>query len=245
MSDWQHCVDWLWAKYCRCRLRLDWCWCRWRTSVKGRFQWGLQVRRRQVDLVRGTQWPAGSSAGRMVARTSRRSRGLFLGWASKPRSSQSFVGAESWVVIGGGYTELVGFPVVHQKTTRFLSWSTKPRPKTGEQQHQVGLTSGFDRSDRCATTRSGCFEVENTRRDRKACVKAKQVCGRRASVRWCYDEDSQSALRGRVCWFNVIGVVLSFGCLHITQVVRGWQPSLETLAHFPFLFSLPIFFRIF
>jgi hypothetical protein len=33
MSDWQRCVDWFLAKYCRCRLRLDWCWCRWRTSA--------------------------------------------------------------------------------------------------------------------------------------------------------------------------------------------------------------------
>jgi hypothetical protein len=28
MSDWQRCVDWFLAKYCRCRLRLDWYWCR-------------------------------------------------------------------------------------------------------------------------------------------------------------------------------------------------------------------------
>jgi hypothetical protein len=28
--------------------------------------------------------------------------------------------AESRVVIGGGYTEFVGFPVVHQKITGFL-----------------------------------------------------------------------------------------------------------------------------
>jgi hypothetical protein len=41
MSDWQRCVDWILAKYCRCRLRLDWCWCRWRTSTKGRRRWGL------------------------------------------------------------------------------------------------------------------------------------------------------------------------------------------------------------
>jgi hypothetical protein len=34
MSDWQRCVDWFLAKYCRCRLRLDSCWCRWRTSPK-------------------------------------------------------------------------------------------------------------------------------------------------------------------------------------------------------------------
>jgi hypothetical protein len=30
-------------------------------------------------------------------------------------------------------------------------------------------------SSRCATTQSGIFEAEDTRRDRKACVKAKQV----------------------------------------------------------------------
>jgi hypothetical protein len=41
MSDWQHCVDWFLAKYCRCRLRLDSCWCRWRISAKGRCRWGL------------------------------------------------------------------------------------------------------------------------------------------------------------------------------------------------------------
>jgi hypothetical protein len=42
----------------------------------------------------------------------------------------------------------------------------------------VGLTSltGEEhRSDRCATTQSGIFEAEVTRRDRKACVEAKQV----------------------------------------------------------------------
>jgi hypothetical protein len=42
----------------------------------------------------------------------------------------------------------------------------------------TGLTGGY-RSDRCATTQSGDFEVEDTRRDRKACVEAKQVCGHR------------------------------------------------------------------
>jgi hypothetical protein len=88
MSDWQHCVDWFLAKYCRCRLRLDWCWCRWRTSAKGRCWWGLQVWTRQVGFVRGTWWPAESSVGRMLARTARWSHGRFLGWASKPRSSR-------------------------------------------------------------------------------------------------------------------------------------------------------------
>jgi hypothetical protein len=157
MSDWQHCVDWFLAKYCRCRLRFDWCWCRWRTSVKGHCRWGLQVWVRQVVFIRGTRWPAESSAGRMVARTTRWSHGRFPGWASTPRSSRDYVGAESWVTIGGGYTEFVGFPVVHQKTTGFLGWSTKPKPKNQRWRCSssrpvwpvglTGLTDGY-RSDR-------------------------------------------------------------------------------------------------
>jgi hypothetical protein len=34
--------------------------------------------------------------------------------------SRDYVGAESLVAIGGGYTEFAGFPAVHQKTTEFL-----------------------------------------------------------------------------------------------------------------------------
>jgi hypothetical protein len=47
--------------------------------------------------------------------------------------------------------------------------------KTVLQQRQTGLTGEEHRSDRCATTQSGIFEAEDTRRDRKACVEAKQV----------------------------------------------------------------------
>jgi hypothetical protein len=39
----------------------------------------------------------------------------------------------------------------------------------------TGLTSEENWFDRCATTQSGDFEAEDTRRDRKACVEAKQV----------------------------------------------------------------------
>jgi hypothetical protein len=39
----------------------------------------------------------------------------------------------------------------------------------------TGLTGEEHRSDRCATTQSGDFEAEDTCRDRKACVEAKQV----------------------------------------------------------------------
>jgi hypothetical protein len=44
-------------------------------------------------------------------------------------------------------------------------------PKTVLQQLQTGLTGG---SDQCATAQSGDFEAEDTRRDRMACVEAKQ-----------------------------------------------------------------------
>jgi hypothetical protein len=54
------------------------------------------------------------------------------------------------VAIGGGYTEFAGFPVVHQKTTRFLgSHKAKTEePKTEMQQLQTGLTGGSNQSDR-------------------------------------------------------------------------------------------------
>jgi hypothetical protein len=48
-------------------------------------------------------------------------------------------------------------------------------PKMMVQQLQTGLTGEEHWSDRCATTQSGDLEVEDTRRDRKACVEAKQV----------------------------------------------------------------------
>jgi hypothetical protein len=47
-------------------------------------------------------------------------------------------------------------------------------PKMEMQQLQTGLTGEEHRSDRCATMQSGGFEEEDTRQDRKACVKAKK-----------------------------------------------------------------------
>jgi hypothetical protein len=63
----------------------------------------------------------------------------------------------------------------------------------------TGLTGGEHRSDRCATTQSGDFEAEDTRRDRMACVEATQgvVAGHPSD-----GEDmttSISALEGLVC----------------------------------------------
>jgi hypothetical protein len=39
----------------------------------------------------------------------------------------------------------------------------------------TNLTGEEHRSGRCATTQSGIFEAEDTRRDPKACIEAKQV----------------------------------------------------------------------
>jgi hypothetical protein len=48
-------------------------------------------------------------------------------------------------------------------------------PKIEMQQLQTGLTGEEHLSDRCATTQSRDFKVEDTCRDRMACVEAKQV----------------------------------------------------------------------
>jgi hypothetical protein len=50
---------------------------------------GLRVAERQVGLARGTQWPVGSSVGRMVARKARRSHGQepMQGSGSRPESA--------------------------------------------------------------------------------------------------------------------------------------------------------------
>jgi hypothetical protein len=188
MSDWQRCVDWFLAKYCRCRLRLDWCWCRCRTSAKGRCRWGLQVWIRQVGFVRWTWWPAGSSAGHMVARMARWSHGRFLGWASKPRSSWDYVGAESWVAIGGGYTEFAGFPVVHQNNR--VPWLIH-KAKTEAR----AWLSGQNRPDRFGESvwpvwgrRAPKASRWRTRVGIARLRRGYAKCGRRASVRWCYED---------------------------------------------------------
>jgi hypothetical protein len=71
-------------------------------------------------------------------------------------------------------------------------------PKTEMQQHQAGLTGGSDRSDRCATTQSGIFEAEDTRRDRMPCVEATQgaVAGHPSDGEDI--KNSKSALEGLV-----------------------------------------------
>jgi hypothetical protein len=62
----------------------------------------------------------------------------------------------------------------------------------------AGLTGEEHRSDRCATTKSGDFEAEDTRRDRMACVEAMQgaVAGHPSDGEDI--KNSKSALEGLV-----------------------------------------------
>jgi hypothetical protein len=62
----------------------------------------------------------------------------------------------------------------------------------------TGLIGEEHRSDRCATTQSGIFEAEDTRRNRKACVEAKQVAVTGHPSDGVTKTISQSALGGRV-----------------------------------------------
>jgi hypothetical protein len=62
----------------------------------------------------------------------------------------------------------------------------------------TGLTGEEHRSDWCATTESEIFEAEDTRRDRKACVEAKQVAVARHPSDGEILKTSKTALEGLV-----------------------------------------------
>jgi hypothetical protein len=62
----------------------------------------------------------------------------------------------------------------------------------------TGLINEEHWSDRCATTQSGIFEAEDTRRDRKACVEAKQVAVARHPSDGENLKTSKTALEGIV-----------------------------------------------
>jgi hypothetical protein len=110
----------------------------------------------------------------MVARMARWSHGRLLGWASKPRSIRDYVGAESWVVIGKGYTEFLGFRWFTRKPLGSLvdSQSQDRRTEDGGAAAPdwsnrwvwpvwpmgTDLTGEEHRSDQCATTQSKDFK---------------------------------------------------------------------------------------
>jgi hypothetical protein len=67
----------------------------------------------------------------------------------------------------------------------------------------TGLTGEEHRSDWCATTQSGNFEAEDTRRDRKSCVEAKKFAVAEHPSDGENLKISKTALQGLV--FLVIG----------------------------------------
>jgi hypothetical protein len=103
---------------------------------------GLRGVERQVGLTRGTRWPAGSSAGRMVARKTRWSRWLepVQGSGSQPKSARGICG---------------------DSPQNWLGYLVEPQNQD--------LRLGGQRQDPGAPR---SFEAEDTRWDRKACVKA-------------------------------------------------------------------------
>jgi hypothetical protein len=62
----------------------------------------------------------------------------------------------------------------------------------------TGLTGEEHRSDQCATTQSGIFEAEDTCRDLKAYVEAKQVAVARHPSDGAMTKISDFALKGHV-----------------------------------------------
>jgi hypothetical protein len=58
---------------------------------------------------------------------------------------------------------------------------------------------GSTQSDRCATTQFGIFEAEDTRRDHKTCVEAKQVAVAGHPSDGENLKTSKTALEGLVC----------------------------------------------
>jgi hypothetical protein len=103
---------------------------------------GLRGMERQVGLTQGSQWPAGSSAGRMVARKARRSR------RSEPVQGSGSQPKFACGVCGGSPQNRLGYLVEPQNQDRRL----------GGRRRDLGALRNF--------------EAEDTRRDRKACVEA-------------------------------------------------------------------------
>jgi hypothetical protein len=104
-------------------------------------------------LIQGTQWPAGSSVGRMVARIARGSRGRFLGWASKPWSSRDFVESSNEWWLAEATLSSRGFQWFTTKPlgSLFDPQSQGRRPKCSSTSSvwpvgRTGLTGGY-RSD--------------------------------------------------------------------------------------------------
>jgi hypothetical protein len=86
----------------------------------------------------------------------------------------------------------------------------------------TGLTGEEHRSDRCAATQSGIFKAEDMRRDRKACVEAKQVAVAGHASDGESFKSSKTALEG------LVSVVVREGYFRLS--VPPYNPRGERMA---------------
>jgi hypothetical protein len=96
------------------------------------------------------------------------------------------------------------------------------------------LTGEEHRSDWCATTQSGIFEAEDTRRDRKACIKAKQVAVAG------HPSDGESLKSSKIALEGLVSLVIR------KWYFRGERMAAKLLnpSSFAFLFFPSYFLRI-
>jgi hypothetical protein len=80
----------------------------------------------------------------------------------------------------------------------------------------TGPTGEEHRCDRCATTQSGIFEAEDMRRDRKACVEAKQVAVAR------HPSDGESLKISKTTLEGLVSLVIKKGYFRLS--VASIQP---------------------
>jgi D-hexose-6-phosphate mutarotase len=78
-------------------------------------------------------------------------------------------------------------------------------PQRQDRRTKDGAAAVPDRFDRCATTQSGIFEAEDMRRDRKACVEAKQV-----AVAW-HPSDGESLKTSKTSLEGLVSLVIKKG----------------------------------
>jgi hypothetical protein len=74
----------------------------------------------------------------------------------------------------------------------------------------TGLTAKEHRSDRCAATQPGIFEPEDTRRDRKACIEAKQVAAAG------HPSDGESLKTSKIALEGIVSLVVKSGYFRLS-----------------------------
>jgi hypothetical protein len=215
-------------------------------GAKGLCLCGLYGAERQVGSTRWTRWSKRTSVGRIVARKARRScehelvqgsgsqlesaHEVWLIYSIKPTPSRDDRGSQ--VMSGIGVRAAPSLCSLRQFTTKLSGSSVEPQSQdqrlTGQRQ-DLGAPRDF--------------EVENMRWDRKACVEAKRdaIAGR--------PSDGATTRIPKVPFGGMYPIMYRgsfvfrlppYKLRRERMAVISWNSS-----SFAFLFSLPIFLRIF